>query len=247
MKTIIKVIIIQVLSVTASQLYSQGSVRPTVQEDPYLLLAEESFDIYFEKNKSSTQPFQFYLKNHSSGSITELSFSESDTLLVWDTIAISSTYDPALMIFSVNCIVNRERNGYFYRFHKNLKLSRQGYFKNGLQEGVEYSFLNKKLTMERNFRNGKLHGFFYSYYYANGSLGSSSHYINGFRTGLEITYFKSGQVSRRKSIEDFQAHGLTTVYNKRGKVIKYLMYEYDKLIWEKSPEEYMEEYNSTFK
>lgn len=237
----IRAIILQVLLVTANQVYSQGSVRPTVQDDPYVLLAEEPFDIYFEEVKSSTQPFQFYTKNHTSGSVTKLNLSKSDTLLVWDTIAIRSTYDSVRMIFSVCCIVNGEQHGYFYQFYKNLQLSKYGYFENGVQEGVEYSFLNQKLTMERNFRNGRLHGFLYHYYYANGNLGSSSHYINGSKTGMEISYFKSGIVSLSRSIKAFKSHGLTTVYNRRGKAIKYRLYEHDKLIWEKSPEEYQKE------
>ncbi|MFN2430219.1 MAG: toxin-antitoxin system YwqK family antitoxin [Cryomorphaceae bacterium] len=155
-----------------------------------------------------------------------------------DTVLVFKTYDINKKIHSVKCLVRNKVEGYYYKFYDNHTISEFGYFENGLQEGVEYSFLNKKLVRERNFKNGKLHGFFYNYFYGNGNLGSSCHYISGSKTGIEVIYFKSGRVSMKKEIKDFKSNGLTIVYNKRGKPIKYRHYDNDELIWEKTAEEY---------
>ncbi|HYV93628.1 MAG TPA: tetratricopeptide repeat protein [Chitinophagales bacterium] len=120
--------------------------------------------------------------------------------------------------------------GYWYFFHENNYLWKEGGFDNSGKEDGEWKFYYDDGTLKEThvFKSGEVQGPLKTYY-RSGALESELNYSNHQVTGTVKTYHPSGQPNRQLEISNGMRNGKFTVYNQNGDKQEEGTYKNDKL------------------
>lgn len=104
---------------------------------------------------------------------------------------MSSCY-PDGTIKSVSFMKNGKRHGLMRQWNDQGELIYEGYFYEGLQEGIHREFHNGIVLTEKNYKNGLLSGRSKEWYF-NGRIHSKERYVQGRLHGKQYYWTENGK------------------------------------------------------
>jgi len=104
-----------------------------------------------------------------------------------------------------------------YEYHNNGRLKSETHYRCGKETGttVYYHFWYPTKTMEIEMKRGKKHGKFIQRYF-NNNLESVAYYKNDLLDGVEIYYYKNGQISMETHYTMGVKNGSVTTWHSNG-------------------------------
>lgn len=126
-------------------------------------------------------------------------------------------------------IRSRKLTGVQEAYYDNGQISRRKFYKDGLAEGMGYSWhRNGQLAGRCTFKAGKLDGVGQSYY-DNGALEERSTYKAGKREGVSEEWYDNGQLKARRTYKAGRREGVSERWHINGQLSERCSYKDDKL------------------
>ena len=120
-------------------------------------------------------------------------------------------------------------NGLKKVYYPEGALQEEGYFKNGLRDGISKWYTqDRHLSIEYTYKDGNLNGIQRTFH-TNGNIASEGNMVNNLEEGEYVEYFQNGKLKLIGKYVKGKKEGAWNEYNEDGKVIKTEKYKNNEL------------------